>query len=151
MMKNLPAMQKTQVRSLDQEWLPTPVLLPGEFYGQENLVGYTVHGVAKNRIQLSWVIFHCIHAIEHNLSNITIIKVYAQATNAKEAEVEWVYEDLQDLLELTPKKECPFHHRGLEWKSSKSSVNLSNRQIWPWNTKWSREKANQVLPREHTG
>ena len=39
-MKNLPAMQKTQVRSLDQEWLPTPVLLPGEFYGQENLVGY---------------------------------------------------------------------------------------------------------------
>ena len=36
--------------------------------------------------------------------NITVIKVYASTTNAKEAEVEWFYEDLQDLLELTPKK-----------------------------------------------
>ena len=111
----------------------------------------TVHGVAKNRIQLSWVIFHCIHAIEHSLSNITVIKVYAQATNARETEVEWFCEDLQDLLELTPKKECPFHHRGLEWKSSKSRVNLSNWQVWPGSTKWSREKANKVLPRERTG
>ena len=36
--------------------------------------------------------------------NITIIQVYAPTTNAKEAEVEWFYEDLQDLLELTPPK-----------------------------------------------
>ena len=36
--------------------------------------------------------------------NITVIQVYAPTTNAKEAEVEWFYEDLQDLLELTPKK-----------------------------------------------
>ena len=36
--------------------------------------------------------------------NITVIQDYASTTNAKEAEVEWVYEDLQDLLELTPKK-----------------------------------------------
>ena len=35
--------------------------------------------------------------------NITVIQVYASATNAKEAEVEQFYEDLQDLLELTPK------------------------------------------------
>ena len=68
----------------------------------------TVHGVAKNRIQLSWVIFHCIHAIEHNLSNITVIKVYPQATNAKEAEVELFYEDQQDLLALTQKKNVLF-------------------------------------------
>ena len=67
--------------------------------------------------------------------SITVIQVCAPTTNDKEAEVEWFYEDLQDFLEITPKKECPFHHRGLEWKSSKSSVNLSNRQIWPWNTK----------------
>ena len=33
--------------------------------------------------------------------NITVIQVYASTTNAKEAEVEWFYEDLQDLLELT--------------------------------------------------
>ena len=37
--------------------------------------------------------------------NITVIQVYAPTTNAKEAEVEQFYEDLQDLLELIPKKE----------------------------------------------
>ena len=36
--------------------------------------------------------------------NITVIQVYAPTSNAEEAEVEWSYEDLQDLLELTPKK-----------------------------------------------
>ena len=36
--------------------------------------------------------------------NITVIQVYALTTNAEQAEVEWFYEDLQDLLELTPKK-----------------------------------------------
>ena len=36
--------------------------------------------------------------------NITIIQVYAPTSNAEEAEVEWFYEDLQDLLELTPQK-----------------------------------------------
>ena len=36
--------------------------------------------------------------------NITVIQVYALTSNAEEAEVEWFYEDLQDLLELTPKK-----------------------------------------------
>ena len=34
--------------------------------------------------------------------SITVIQVYAQTSNAVEAEVEWFYEDLQDLLELTP-------------------------------------------------
>ena len=46
--------------------------------------------------------------------NVILIQVYALISNAKEAEVEWFYEDLQDLLELTPKKRCPFHYRGLE-------------------------------------
>ena len=40
--------------------------------------------------------------------NITVIQVYAPSTNAKEAEVEWLYDDLQDLLELTPKKDVLF-------------------------------------------
>ena len=35
--------------------------------------------------------------------NITVIQVYAPTSNAEEAEVEWFYGDLQDLLELTPK------------------------------------------------
>ena len=40
--------------------------------------------------------------------NITVIPVYAPTSNAEEAEVEWFYEDLQDLLELTPKKDVLF-------------------------------------------
>ena len=40
--------------------------------------------------------------------NITVIQVYAPTSNAEEAEIEWVYEDLQDLLELTPKKDVLF-------------------------------------------
>ena len=50
----------------------------------------------------------------------------------------------------TPKR-CPFHYRGLECKSRKSRNTWSNRQIWPWNTEWSRAKANRVFPRECTG
>ena len=66
---------------------------------------------------------------------ITGIQVYAPTTNAEEAEVKWFCEDLQDLLELRPKKQCPFHHRGLEFKSRKSRDTWSNRQVWPWSTK----------------
>ena len=40
--------------------------------------------------------------------NITVIQVYALNSNAEEAEVEWFYEDLQDLLELTPQKDVLF-------------------------------------------
>ena len=43
--------------------------------------------------------------------NITVIQVYAPTSKAEETEVERFYEDLQDLLELTPKKRCPFHYR----------------------------------------
>ena len=39
---------------------------------------------------------------------ITVIQVYAPTSNAEEAEVEWFYEDLQDLLELTPPKDVLF-------------------------------------------
>ena len=67
-----------------------------------------------------------------------------------EAGVEQFYEDLQDLLELTPKKRCSFHYRGLKCKSRKSRNTRSKSQIWLWNTEWSRAKANRVLPREHT-
>ena len=52
--------------------------------------------------------------------NITVIQAYVPPSNTEEAEVEWFYEDLQELLELTPKKRCPFHHRGLKCKSRKS-------------------------------
>ena len=67
--------------------------------------------------------------------NITLIQAYAPTSYAEEAEVERFYEYLQDLLELTPPKKCPFHYRGLECKSRKSRNTWGNRQIWPWNTK----------------
>ena len=66
--------------------------------------------------------------------NVTVIQVYAPTSNAEEAEVEQFYEDLQDLLELTPPNRCPFHYRGLDYESRKSRNSWSNRQIWPWNT-----------------
>ena len=40
--------------------------------------------------------------------NITVIQAYAPTSNTEEAEVEWFYEDLQDLLELTPEKDVLF-------------------------------------------
>ena len=50
--------------------------------------------------------------------NITVIQVYAPTSNSEEAEVEWIYEDLQDVLELTPKNDVLFFMR-LECKSRK--------------------------------
>ena len=84
--------------------------------------------------------------------NITVIQIYASTTNTKDAEVEWFLQEWPTRPSRTnSKKICPFHHRGLECKSMKSRDTWSNRQVWPWSTKWSRAKANRVLPREHTG
>ena len=52
--------------------------------------------------------------------NITVIQVYAPTTDAEEDEVDQFCEDLQVLLDLTPKKRCSFHCRVLECKSRKS-------------------------------
>ena len=65
--------------------------------------------------------------------SITVIQACAPTSNAKEAEVEQFYEDLQDLLELTPPK-MSFSYREMECKSRKSRNTWSNRKIWPWNT-----------------
>ena len=54
--------------------------------------------------------------------NIMVTQVYSLTSNAEEAEVEWFYEDLQDLLELTPQKRCPFHYRGLECKVGNQEI-----------------------------
>ena len=67
--------------------------------------------------------------------NIIVIQIYALTSNAEEDEVEQLYEDLQDLLELVPPKKYPFHNRGLECKSRKLRDTWNNRQIWPWSTK----------------
>ena len=52
---------------------------------------------------------------------ITVIQIYAPTTNAEEPEVEWFYDDLQDLLELTPKNPV-LHHRGLECKITSQEI-----------------------------
>ena len=49
--------------------------------------------------------------------NITVIQVYAPTSNAEEAEVERFYEDLQDLLELTPKKDVLFIISSVQFSS----------------------------------
>ena len=82
--------------------------------------------------------------------NMTIIQVYALTSNAEEADVECCLKTTRPSRTNTQKR-CPFHYRGLECKSRKSRNTWSNRHIWPWSTEWSREKANRVLPREHTG
>ena len=64
--------------------------------------------------------------------NITVIQVYAPTTNAKEAEIEWFCEDIQDLLELTPKEDVLFIIG--DWRSGKSRDIQNSRQVWPWNT-----------------
>ena len=61
--------------------------------------------------------------------NITVIHVYAPTSNIEEAEVEWFYEDLPDLLELNTQKRCPFNYRRLECKSRKSRNTWVNRQF----------------------
>ena len=63
--------------------------------------------------------------------NITVVQAYAPTSNTEEAEVEWFYEDLQDLLELKPKKDVLFI---IGSKSRKSRNTWRNRQIWPWST-----------------
>ena len=70
-------------------------------------------------------------------------------SDAEEAKVERFYEDLQDLLELTPKQDVLFIKE--DWNVKKLRNTWSNRQIWHWSREWSRAKANRVLPRECAG
>ena len=67
--------------------------------------------------------------------NIMVVQVYALTSNAEGAEVELFYEDLKDFPELTLKKRCPFHQKGLESKSRRSRDTWHNRQVWPWSIK----------------
>ena len=63
-----------------------------------------------------------------------VIQVYALASNAEEAEVERFYEDLPDLLELTPKKDVLFIIGNWNAKVGSQENTWSNRQVWPWST-----------------
>ena len=54
---------------------------------------------------------------------MTVIQVYVPTSNAEEAEVEWFYEDLQDLLELTPEKDILFITE--DWNAKVGSQEIS--------------------------
>ena len=82
--------------------------------------------------------------------NITVIQVHAPTSNAEEAEVEWFYEDLQDLLELIPKKRLLFHYRGLKCKTRKSKTRGVTGKFGH-GVQNEAGQSNRVLPRELTG
>ena len=59
--------------------------------------------------------------------NTIVIQLYAPITDAKEADMDWFYEDLQYLLELTPKK--------MSFSSQGTGDTEENGQVWPWEFK----------------
>ena len=84
------------------------------YYRQESLRGNGVALIVNKRVQNA--VLGCSFKNDKMISvhfqdkpfNITVIQVYAPTSNAEEAEVEWFYEDLQELLELTPKRDICF-------------------------------------------
>ena len=60
---------------------------------------------------------------------ITVIQVYVPTSNAEKADIDWFYEDLQDLLELTPRKDVLLITG--DWNAKVKRDTWSNRQIWP--------------------
>ena len=83
--------------------------------------------------------------------NITVIQVYAPTSNAKEIEVEWFYENLKDLLELTSKKDVLFIIGDLNAKVGSQEIPgvTSKFGLGVQNEKW--QGLIRILPREHTG
>ena len=81
--------------------------------------------------------------------NNTAIQVYAPMSNAEEAEVEWFYEDQQDLLELTPKKDVLFIIG--DWNEEVGSQEIPGVTGKFGLGVQNEAEANRVLPREHTG
>ena len=85
------------------------------YHGQESLRRNGIAIIVNKRVQNA--VLGCnlknnrmisVHFQGKSFNKITVIQVYAPTSNAEEAEVEWFYEDLQDLLELTPKKDVLF-------------------------------------------
>ena len=110
------------------------------YYGQESLRRNVIALIVNKRVR--YVVLGC------NLRNnkmisvhcqgkpfaITVIQVYAPTANAEEAEVEWFYEDVQDLLELTPTKDNLFIIG--DWNAKVGSQEIPGViRVWPWSTK----------------
>ena len=82
------------------------------YYGQESLKRNGVAIIVNKRVQNAVLGYNLKNdrtiCFQGKPFNITVIQVYAPTSNAEEAEVDWFYDDLQDLLELTPKKDVLF-------------------------------------------
>ena len=110
------------------------------YYGQESLSRNGIALIVNERVR--YVILGCnlrnIKMISVHFQgkpfDITVIQLYAPTTNAEEAEVEWFYEDVQDLLELTPTKDNLFIIR--DWNAKVGSQEIPGvTRVWPWSTK----------------
>ena len=82
--------------------------------------------------------------------SITVIQVYAQTSNAEEAEVERFYEDLQDVLELTPKKDVLFIIGGWNAVGSQETPGVTGK-FGPGMRNEAGQRLIRVLPRKCTG
>ena len=127
------------------------------YCGQESLRRNGVAFIVNKRVQNA--VFGCSLKNDRMISvcfqgkpfSIIVIQVYAPITNVEEAEVEWFYEDLQDFLELTPKKYVLFiignwnakvGSQELPGVTGKFDLGVQNE---------ARKRLTRVFPREHTG
>ena len=126
------------------------------YYGQESLRRNRVAIIVNKRVQNS--VLRCNLKNDRMISacfqgkpfNITVIQVYAPNSNAKEAEVERFYEDLQDLLELTPKKDVLFSIGNCNAKvGSQEMPEVTGK--FGLGVQIEAGQRLTVLPREHTG
>ena len=83
--------------------------------------------------------------------NITVIQVYAPTSNAEEAEVEWLYEDLQGILELTPKKDVLFITGDWNVKVGSQEIPGVTGKFGLGVQNEEGKRLTRVLPRERTG
>ena len=83
--------------------------------------GSPVPGILQART-LEWVAISFSNAWKWKPFNITVIQDYAPTSNAEEPEVQWFYEDLQDLLDLTPKKDVLFITE--DWNAKVGSLEI---------------------------
>ena len=83
--------------------------------------------------------------------NIMVIRVYAPISNAEEAEVEWFYEDIQDLLELTPPKDVLFIIGDWNAKVGSQEIAGVTGKFGLGVQNEGAQRLNRVLPRERTG
>ena len=110
------------------------------YCGQESLRGNGVALTVNKRVQN--VVLGCSLKNDRMISacfqgkpfNITVIQVYPPTSNAEKAEADQFYEDLQDLLELKPKKYVLFIIGDWNAKVGSQEITWSNRQIWLWTT-----------------